>query len=235
MNTTLLRAYDETGRNTLFDTFNILTADTGTLGGYFPSVADIQTFLSNYINTKIEQLQTLVRDFDFNEGDTVVVYDENDPANCTVLEVAKFAYEDSAAVKADISAAIDEAIYTTAIKFTTPIGVSFSKEAAVKIYKAVAFGAGVDAKTEYYTLQFVQLDAQTKAPRILDVWKVSVDAGATLSYTPTDFVNFDLVFNSSYPSVTDTEAGGALFGVRAEINGKFPLFRMVDVPSNFKV
>jgi hypothetical protein len=146
------------------------------------------------------------------EPGTYAMFYKDDPAYLNVVEVIGF----------------NPTTRLVTLSALTPITSGFSSGIDTRLYKGVVYGGGQDQATTYYSLRLIQLDAKSKFPKILDVWKASINQGQTLSLNNTDFVNFDLAFTTVYPTVVDYQAGGELFHMREQII-KNPLYRVIDV------
>ena len=146
------------------------------------------------------------------EPGTYVMFYKDDPAYLNVVDVVGF---NPSTLQVTLSA-------------LTPITSGFSSGVDTRLYKGVVYGGGQDQATTYYSLRLIQLDAKGKLPKVIDVWKASINQGQTLSLNNTDFVNFDLAFTTVYPTVTDYQAGGELFHMKNQIIAN-PLYRVIDV------
>lgn len=199
---------------------NILLGNT--LTDYDTSAQEVSGLVST-LATIAPEATSLVFDLSFSgtlsQGDTVVVYDTNNPGNLSCCIVNTF----------------------TAKSGSTPASVTFKTGNgivqghaigdSVRFYKTSTVpGGAITGVPKYFSAQLIRLDRGTGRPVGFNFWKTTLASGMSLGATIAEFASMDLQLKALEPALSDYTGTGKLVHVAdvIEVNPVFVLFDVSD-------
>lgn len=190
------------------------------LADYDPNGSDVTATVNttSAINVAVSTI-TLNSAVTLSAGDTVVIYDMNNPGNVSIVRVAS-----------------SSTGTTVTIDSNTPIvgpgggaTVAFTAGSQVRLYKAATIpGGAITGVPNYFAAQLLRLDRGTGRPVGFSFWKTAISAGMSLSSTVTEFASLDLQLKALEPAAAEFSVGGPLQHLAAIIPSS-PVFQAFDV------
>lgn len=126
----------------------------------------------------------------FSVGELIVIYPNHSPELLSICKIR--------AIKGD------------AISLVPNLPLLFNYSAGARIYSHEPVAIGAVSKTNYMSVQVIQKDNATGAPKIFQAWKASVSSGMDYSTSTTDFGSTELTLNCLQPAASEFAGGGPL-------------------------
>lgn len=154
----------------------------------------------------------------FVAGDTVVIYDVNNPANVCIVQANTW----TAGTK------------TLTLLAATPLTAAgggtnvFAAGTVVKAYKAQTIAGGALNNVNYFSMQLLRLDRGTNSPVGCNIWKAAIAGSSSIGAGVTDFASSELQVTFLEPAASEYAVGGSLVHLATVIPAN-PAFMWFDV------